>query len=67
MQKNHILNVLSLKGLTMGDLKYGDNIGHKNGKDVVYDLKSLKNSLIIIKKNFIILYIIKLKNEKIYL
>ena len=37
-----ILGVLHAKGLTMTDLKYGDNIGHINGRDVVFDIKSLK-------------------------
>lgn len=40
--KIEILDVLSDKGLTMTDLKYGDNIGQINGVNVVYDLKSLK-------------------------
>ena len=40
--KIEILDALRSKGLTMGDLEYGDNIGQINSVNVVYDLKSLK-------------------------
>ena len=40
MQK--IMDLLVLKGYTMGDLHLGDNIGHYNGTDVIFDIKSLK-------------------------
>ena len=40
--REEILKALESKGMAMTDLKYGDNIGHISGKDVVFDVKSLK-------------------------
>ena len=40
--RQKIIDLLASKGYTMGDLYLGDNIGHYNGKDVIFDIKSLK-------------------------
>ena len=40
--REKIINALQSKGVKMTDLNRGDNIGHYNGKDVIFDVKSLK-------------------------
>lgn len=40
--RQQIINALQSKGVKMTDLNRGDNIGHYNGRDVIFDVKSLK-------------------------
>tara|TARA_Y100000591_G_C21824837_1_gene695989 strand:- start:1481 stop:2128 length:648 start_codon:yes stop_codon:yes gene_type:complete len=40
--RQKIINALQSKGVTITDLNRGDNIGHYNGRDVIFDVKSLK-------------------------
>ena len=40
--REKITSALQSKGVKMTDLNRGDNIGHYNGKDVIFDVKSLK-------------------------
>ena len=40
--RQKIINALQSKGVKMTDLNRGDNIGHYNGRDVIFDVKSLK-------------------------
>lgn len=40
--RQKIINALQSKGIKMTDLNRGDNIGHYNGRDVIFDVKSLK-------------------------
>lgn len=40
--RQKIINILQSKGVKMTDLNRGDNIGHYNGRDVIFDVKSLK-------------------------